>query len=93
VRLLSQTRLTEAHEQARAPAGRMLGRGQGMQALDGKRGILAALEHALNDDATVEDAIDYLLYLQGIEEGLEDEQAGRMVPHEEIVEMIKSWAR
>jgi predicted transcriptional regulator len=60
-----------------------------MQALEGKRGILAALEQALQDDAALEDAIDYLLYLQGIEEGLEDERAGRMVPHEEIVEMIK----
>jgi predicted transcriptional regulator len=64
-----------------------------MQSLDGKRGIIAALEQALNDDATVEEAIDYLLYLQGIEEGLADEEAGRMVPHEEIVEMIKSWAK
>ena len=64
-----------------------------MQALEGKRGILAALEQALQEDATVEDAIDYLLYLQGIEEGLDDERAGRMVPHEEIVELIKSWAR
>ncbi len=64
-----------------------------MQKLAGKRGILAALDHELAEDATVEDAIDYLLYLQGIEEGLGDERAGRMVPHEEIVEMIKSWAK
>jgi predicted transcriptional regulator len=64
-----------------------------MQALEGKRGILAALEHALDEDATVEDAIDYLLYLQGIEEGLEDERAGRLVSHDEIVEMIRSWAK
>jgi predicted transcriptional regulator len=64
-----------------------------MQELGGKRGILAALEQELADDASVEEAIDYLLYLQGIEEGLADEQAGRMVSHEEIVEMIKSWAK
>jgi len=64
-----------------------------MQGLEGKREILAALERALDEQATVEDAIDYLLYLQGIEEGLEDERAGRLVAHEEIVEMIKSWAR
>ena len=60
---------------------------------EGKRGILAALEKELADDATVGEAIDYLLYLQGIEEGLEDERAGRLVPHEEIVELIKSWAK
>ncbi|MEO8456177.1 MAG: hypothetical protein ABI559_00050 [Chloroflexota bacterium] len=64
-----------------------------MQTKDGKKGILAALDKELADDATVEDAIDYLLYLQGIEEGLEDERQGRMVPHETIVEMIKSWAK
>ena len=64
-----------------------------MQTLDGKRGILAALAKELSDDATVEDAIDYLLYLQGIEEGLEDEKEGRMVPHDEIVTMIRSWAK
>ena len=64
-----------------------------MQSLEGKRGILAALEHELADNATVEDAIDYLLYLQGIEEGLEDERAGRLVSHEEIVGMIKSWGK
>jgi predicted transcriptional regulator len=64
-----------------------------MRALEGKRGILAALEHELAEDATLEEAIDYLLYLQGIEEGLADERAGRMVSHEEIVEMIKSWAK
>jgi len=67
--------------------------GHEVQALEGKKGILAALEHALDENATVEDAIDYLLYLQGIEEGLADERAGRMVSHEEIVEMIKSWAK
>lgn len=64
-----------------------------MQSIEGKKGILSALNRELADDATVEDAIDYLLYLQGIEEGLEDEREGRLVAHEEIVEMIKSWAK
>lgn len=64
-----------------------------MQTLEGKQGILAALDQELAENATLEDAIEYLLYLQGIEEGLADERAGRMVPHEEIVEMIKSWAK
>lgn len=64
-----------------------------MQSLEGKRSILAALENELPENATVEHAIDYLLYLQGIEEGLADERAGRMVPHEEIVAMVKSWAK
>lgn len=64
-----------------------------MKSLEGKREILAALDEALAENATLEDAIDYLLYLQGIEEGLEDERAGRLISHDEIVEMIKSWEK
>ena len=55
-----------------------------MQKLAGKRGILAALDHELAEDATVEDAIDYLLTCK-LEEGLET-TGRRMIPHEEIVE-------
>jgi predicted transcriptional regulator len=64
-----------------------------VQDLGNKKRILDALEAELPENATVEDAIDYLLYLQGIEEGLEDERNGRMVSHDEIVAMVKSWAK
>jgi predicted transcriptional regulator len=64
-----------------------------VETLEGKRRIVAALEQELSENATLEEAIDYLLYLQGIQEGLEDERAGRMVSHEEITEMVRSWAR
>lgn len=46
----------------------------------------------LPDDADVKDAIDYLLYLEAIDEGIEDVKAGRVVSHEEMLELIKSWA-
>jgi predicted transcriptional regulator len=64
-----------------------------MQSLEGKRAIISALERELPDDASIEEAIDYLLYLQGIEEGLKDARAGRFVSHDEIIEMIKSWVK
>jgi predicted transcriptional regulator len=34
----------------------------------------------LPEEADITDAIEYLLYLQAIEEGLADEEAGRLVP-------------
>lgn len=57
-----------------------------------KDSIIEALKD-LPDDADVEDAIDYLIYLDGIERGLEDEKAGRMVSHEELLEIVKTWVR
>ena len=54
--------------------------------------ILEALRD-LPEDATIDDAIDYLVYLSGIEEGLADEEAGRMITHEELISRIKSWLK
>jgi predicted transcriptional regulator len=45
----------------------------------------------IRDDIT--DAIEYLLYLQGIEEGLADDEAGRLISTEELVERIKTWRK
>jgi hypothetical protein len=47
----------------------------------------------LPEGSDVTDAIDYLIYLEGIEEGLRDVEAGRVVSHEELLEIIKTWAR
>ncbi len=47
----------------------------------------------LPDGADIADAIEYLLYLQAIEEGLADENAGRLIPHEEVLDEIKSWLK
>jgi predicted transcriptional regulator len=57
-----------------------------------KKTIVEAMK-GLPEDATVEDAIDYLLYLDGIDKGLEDVKAGRVITTEELIERIKSWAR
>lgn len=47
----------------------------------------------LPEGADITDAVEYLLYLQGIEEGLADDEAGRHISTEELLERIKTWRR
>ena len=54
--------------------------------------IIDALKD-LPDKADINDAIDYLIYLSGIEEGLADDDAGRLISHEELIERIKTWRK
>ena len=49
-----------------------------------KQKILAMIE-PLPDDTSIERAIDELKMLAGIEEGLADIEAGRTIPHEQVV--------
>ena len=50
---------------------------------------------ALPEDATVEDAIERLLFLSRIEQGMEQARRGETVPHEEVERrleaQITSW--
>ena len=58
-----------------------------------KTQIVRALSD-LPDDATVEDAIERLLLLSKVEEGLSQARRGETVPHAEVVqEMEKRMAR
>lgn len=45
----------------------------------------------LPESATVEDFAEHLAYILGIEQGLADAEAGRVIPHEELLERIRSW--
>lgn len=47
----------------------------------------------LPERADISDAIEYLLYLQGIEEGLADDEAGRLISTEELIERMKTWRK
>lgn len=47
----------------------------------------------LPERADLSDAIEYLLYLQGIEEGLADDEAGRLISTEELIERMKTWRK
>ena len=47
----------------------------------------------LQDDAEYEDGVDRLLHLAGIERGLADVEAGRVIGDEELLEQIKTWRK
>jgi hypothetical protein len=66
-----------------------------MRTTTDKDGILQALRDELSDDATLEDAIDYLYYLYTIEQAIEESDAHpeQMVPHEEVVRRIEQWLK
>jgi hypothetical protein len=66
-----------------------------MRTTTDKVGILQALEQELSDDATLQDAIDYLYYLYTIEQAIEesDSHPEKMVPHEEVVRRIEQWLK
>ena len=48
-----------------------------------KRKIVEAVE-SLPEDATVDDAIERLYFLAKVERGLEQSEAGDVIPHEDI---------
>jgi predicted transcriptional regulator len=56
-----------------------------------KESILKALDRNLPEDAGLADAIELLEFFAGIEAGLADIEAGRVISHEEMVERTKSW--
>jgi predicted transcriptional regulator len=53
----------------------------------------AALEmiERLPDDASLEDIQYHLYVLQKIEQGLDDLEAGRVVPQEEVERRLQKW--
>jgi len=45
------------------------------------------------DDMTAEEIINELAFNQMIQRGLKDVEAGRLIPHEQIVKEIQSWGK
>jgi len=45
----------------------------------------------LPDDATVEDFIDHLAFILGVEQGMADLAVGRTISHDELLDRIKHW--
>ncbi|MEM8601674.1 MAG: hypothetical protein AAGF99_17290 [Bacteroidota bacterium] len=54
-----------------------------------KRQIVRAVED-LPDDATIDDAIERLLFLSKIEEGLRQAERGETIPHEEVKRRLEA---
>jgi predicted transcriptional regulator len=59
-----------------------------MTASSAKQMIVDAVQR-LPDDATIEDAMERLYFLQKIERGLADVAAGRIVPHDEVLRVFE----
>lgn len=61
------------------------------------KGQIVEAVAALPEDATVDDAIERLLFLSKIEQGLEQAQRGETIPHEEakrrLEAQIASWQK
>jgi predicted transcriptional regulator len=59
-----------------------------MSASSAKQMIVDAVQR-LPDDATIEDAMERLYFLQKIERGMADVAAGRVVAHEEVLRIFE----
>ena len=49
--------------------------------------------HALPDDASIEEAMERLLFLAKVEKGLEQADAGETLSHEELKERMSKWLK
>ena len=54
---------------------------------------LARLIEELPDDATIEDAMERLLFLAKVERGIEQADAGQTIPHDQVKERMAKWLR
>ena len=61
------------------------------------KGQIVRAVSGLPDDATVDDAIERLLFLSKIEQGMEQARRGETIPHEEVKRRIEvqiaSWQK
>ncbi len=48
---------------------------------------------SLPDDASIEDAMERLLLLAKVERGLQQAEAGQLIPHEEVKERMAKWLK
>jgi len=51
---------------------------------------------ALNDlpeNATIDDAVERLVFMLAVEHGLAQTDAGDLIAHEEIVQLVKTWLK
>jgi len=57
-----------------------------------KKMIMEAVED-LPDDATIEDAMERLLFLAKVERGLSQADAGKTISHMEVKERMAEWLK
>lgn len=62
------------------------------EALVTTKDTVRALLDRLPDDCSLDDVLYHLYVVQAIERGLADSEAGRLIPHEQVVaEMRRKW--
>jgi predicted transcriptional regulator len=47
----------------------------------------------LPDDASFEDAMERLLFLAKVEKGIQQADAGRTIPHEQVKQKMQKWLK
>jgi predicted transcriptional regulator len=55
-----------------------------------KEKVIEAVEH-LPDDASIEDAMERLLFLAKVERGIQQADAGKTLPHAQVKERMGKW--
>ena len=58
--------------------------------MNAKEQVRSALE-AMPDTASIEDIREELLVLEGIQRGLDQADAGELIPHEEVEKQFEKW--
>ena len=57
-----------------------------------KQKVMQAME-ALPDDASIEDAMERLLFLAKIERGIQQADAGQTISHDQVKERMAKWLK
>jgi len=57
-----------------------------------KAEFMRALEE-LPEDATIDDAVERLAFMIAVERGLTQADAGELIPHDEIIQLVKTWLK
>jgi predicted transcriptional regulator len=57
-----------------------------------KEKVVQAVQ-SLPEDASIEDAMERLLLLAKIERGIQQADAGQLIPHDQVKERMAKWLR
>ena len=57
-----------------------------------KAEFMKALDE-LPENATIDDAVERLVFMLAVEHGLAQADGGELIPHEEIVQLVKTWLK
>ena len=57
-----------------------------------KQNAIKVIEQ-LPDESTFEDIMEQLLFMQKVEEGLEDIRQGRVISHEDVKKRLSKWLK